>query len=139
MTRYCVQGVVPPEEPPQDLSDGGLPHEQSRPESPEDQAVQDLCDSLSQGSESLPVAHRRGEQCSSLITWSPPLSSLSRVAPLNSTPLSSQPFPCRLVLLYSSRNCILGFDSFWRFLPVVGQYSNIQIFKYSNIQIFSLI
>ena len=45
-----MQGVVPPEEPPQDLSDGGLPHEQSRPESPEDQAVQDLRDSLSQGS-----------------------------------------------------------------------------------------
>ena len=56
MSWYCVQGVVPPEEPPQDLSDGGLPNEQSRPESPEDQAVQDLCDSLSQGSESLRVA-----------------------------------------------------------------------------------
>ena len=56
MTRYCVQGVVPPEEPPQDLSDGGLPNEQSRPESPEDKAVQDLRDSLSQGSERLHVA-----------------------------------------------------------------------------------
>ena len=45
-----MQGVVPPEEPAQDLSDGGIPHEQSRLESPEDQAVQDLRDSLSQGS-----------------------------------------------------------------------------------------
>ena len=43
-------------QPAQDLSDGGLPHEQSRPESPEDQAVQDLRDSLSQGSERLHVA-----------------------------------------------------------------------------------
>ena len=51
-----MQGVVPPEEPAQDLGHGGIPHEQSRPESPEDKAVQDLRDSLSQGSERLHVA-----------------------------------------------------------------------------------
>ena len=56
MNIYCVQGVVPPEEPAQDLGHGGIPHEQSRPESPEDKAVQDLRDSLSQGSERLHVA-----------------------------------------------------------------------------------
>ena len=65
----CIQRVGSAFQPAQDLRDGGISHEPSRPAGPEDQAVQDLRDSLSQGS------HRRTELSSGLITRSSVLSS----------------------------------------------------------------
>ena len=43
--------MVPSQEPSKDLSHGGLPHEQGRPEGTEDKALQDLRDPLGEGIE----------------------------------------------------------------------------------------